>query len=76
LKINGDIYEIPTYNYFDVSATYLLTKNYQIVAGINNIFDKEPPLAAGSQINDYGTGFYGTYDPLGRYLFTGVQVTF
>jgi outer membrane receptor protein involved in Fe transport len=75
LKIN-DIYEIPTYNYWDISAAYQLTKNYQIVGGLNNLFDKEPPLSPGMSPNDYGTGWYGTYDPLGRYFFMGVQVTF
>ena len=67
---------IDAYNYFDFAATYRLAKNYNIVGGINNLFDKEPPLGAGSQDNDYGAGFYGTYDSLGRYLFLGVQFTF
>jgi iron complex outermembrane recepter protein len=68
--------KIKTFNYLDLSATYRVKRNYNLVAGINNIFDKEPPLGVGSSDNDFGPGFYGTYDHLGRYLFTGVQFTF
>lgn len=68
--------KLDAYNYFDLAANYRLAKNYQIIGGINNLFDKAPPLGSGSQANDYGAGFYGTYDSLGRYLFLGVQFTF
>ncbi len=72
----NDIDKIPTYNYMDLGVTYNLRKGVQIVGGINNVFDKEPPLAPGQQNNDYGPGFYGFYDPLGRYLHASVQFTF
>lgn len=68
--------KIEAFNYVDVSATYRVRRNYNIVAGINNVFDKEPPLGAGLSDVDFGPGFYGTYDHLGRYFFTGVQFTF
>jgi outer membrane receptor protein involved in Fe transport len=75
LKAN-DTYEFGAHHYLDLSATYQLTRNYRFVLGVNNVLDKEPPLAPGMQDNDYGTGFYGTYDPMGRYVFSGVQFTF
>ncbi|RPJ84942.1 MAG: TonB-dependent receptor, partial [Acidobacteria bacterium] len=75
LELNG-IYKIPTFNYIDLAASYNVGRRYRLVFGVNNIFDREPPLAPGMQDNDYGTGFYGTYDPMGRYVFTGVQFTF
>ena len=53
-----------------------MTKHYQFVFGVNNILDKEPPLGVGSSPNDYGPGFYGTYDPLGRYIHASMQFTF
>jgi iron complex outermembrane receptor protein len=68
--------KIETFNYLDLAATYRVQGNYNIVAGINNILDKEPPLGAGLSDNDFGPGLYGTYDHLGRYLFTGVQFQF
>ena len=75
LKLNfADV--LDAYNYFDFAATYRLARYYNIIGGINNLFDKQPPLGSGSQANDYGAGFYGTYDSLGRYLFLGMQFTF
>jgi iron complex outermembrane receptor protein len=68
--------KIGTFNYFDLSATFRLSNNYNFVTGMNNIFDKEPPLGSGASDNDFGPGFYGTYDHLGRYLFAGLQFTF
>jgi outer membrane receptor protein involved in Fe transport len=68
--------KIEAFNYLDVSANYRIRRNYSIVAGINNILDKEPPLGAGLSDNDFGPGLYGTYDHLGRYLFTGIQFQF
>lgn len=75
LQVN-DIYKIGTHNYIDVAGAYNFGPRYRLVFGVNNVFDKEPPLAPGMQDNDYGTGFYGTYDPMGRYLFTGIQFNF
>ena len=75
LKANA-VYKLPTTSYLDLGASYNLTKSYRLVAGVNNLFDKEPPLGMGSSLNDYGTGFYGTYDPLGRYFHWGLQFSF
>jgi iron complex outermembrane receptor protein len=75
LKLNGS-YENPAYNWFDLAATYKFTDKLRITAGCNNLFDKEPPLGAGYQDNDYGPGFYGTYDYLGRAIFANLQFEF
>jgi iron complex outermembrane receptor protein len=74
-KINK-IDVIPAIHYMDIGATFKLTKAIQLVGGINNIFDKEPPLGVGQSNNDYAAGFYGTYDSLGRYLHASLQFTF
>ncbi|MBE3065133.1 MAG: TonB-dependent receptor, partial [Spirochaetes bacterium] len=68
LKANAN-YKYGAMHYLDLSATYRVAKNYQFVFGVNNLLDKEPPLGPGMQDNDYGTGYYGTYDPMGRYVF-------
>jgi outer membrane receptor protein involved in Fe transport len=68
--------KLKTSNYIDVSANHRLSRNYNLLAGINNIFDREPPLGAGASDNDFGPGFYGTYDHLGRYVFAGLQFMF
>lgn len=75
LKKNG-IYRIPSYHYIDVAATYKLGDAVRLILGVNNIADKEPPLAPGMSDNDYGPGFYGTYDPYGRYIHSAIQFNF
>ncbi|MCX6549856.1 MAG: TonB-dependent receptor, partial [Acidobacteria bacterium] len=63
-------------HYFDLGVNWKASKSILVLGGINNLMDKEPPLGAGMSNNDYGPGFYGTYDPYGRYLHIGVQFTF
>ncbi len=72
----NDTYKYNAHHYFDVAATYNLGKGVQIIGGINNVLDKEPPLGPSLSNNDYGPGFYGTYDPYGRYAHTSIQFTF
>jgi len=74
-KIN-DTYHYNARHYLDLAATYTLRQNVQLVFGVNNIFDKEPPLGPSLSANDYGPGFYGTYDPYGRYVHSALQFTF
>ncbi len=65
-----------SWNYIDLAVGLKLSRQVLLTAGINNIFDKIPPLGSGSAADDYAKGFYGTYDPYGRYLFTSLQFTF
>ncbi len=74
-KING-AYEIPAYNFFDLAATYSFRDGLRLTLGVNNILDKDPPLAPEVAANDYGPGFYGTYDPLGRTVYANLQFEF
>ena len=74
-EASGDL-EIGTYSFFDLAATYDITSHVQLTVGVNNVLDKEPPLGAGSAVNDYGPGFYGTYDPYGRFLHASLLFTF
>jgi outer membrane receptor protein involved in Fe transport len=60
---------IPAISYFDLSGTWNVYENLELRAGINNIFDKDPPLV---QFTVAGTGTpntYNTYDLLGREVF-------
>ena len=43
----------PAYNVFDLSATYTIMKNYTLRAGVDNLFDKDPPAGP-------TTGIHGT----------------
>jgi len=68
--------KVEAFNYLDLAATLRASRNYSIIAGINNVFDKEPLLGAGLSDVDFGPGFYGMYDHLGRYFFTGINFQF
>jgi outer membrane receptor protein involved in Fe transport len=62
----------PAYNFFDVTIQHQVNDAIQATLGVNNILDKEPPL--GPSLTS--TGFSGTYDPLGRYVFLGLRANF
>jgi outer membrane receptor protein involved in Fe transport len=60
-------------NYIDLSGMIRFMENHDIVIGVNNIFDKEPPMVGGTLTTNANT-IAGYYDTLGRYLFA--QATF
>ena len=63
----------PSVVYHDISGSYLINDTVTLSAGVNNLFDKEPPYYSGN--NDSNTDPY-TFDTLGRRLFAGVNVKF
>ncbi|EWH06949.1 TonB-dependent receptor [Pseudoalteromonas lipolytica SCSIO 04301] len=63
----------PSVVYHDISGSYLLSDTVTLSAGVNNLFDKEPPYYTGN--NDSNTDPY-TYDVLGRRFHAGVNVKF
>jgi outer membrane receptor protein involved in Fe transport len=64
---------IPRMSYLDLSAIWPVTSKIELRMGINNVFDKDPPLVS-EDVND-GTipGSFPTYDYLGREFFFGVK---
>ncbi|MDE1145926.1 MAG: TonB-dependent receptor [Azospirillaceae bacterium] len=69
---------IPSYSYFDLAATYKMTDYLSLRAGVNNIFDRDPPAIASSLLGAFGNGntYPGVYDPLGRVIFVGATAEF
>ncbi|HEA18432.1 MAG TPA: TonB-dependent receptor [Pseudoalteromonas prydzensis] len=63
----------PTVIYHDISGSYIVNDNLSFSAGVNNLFDKQPPYYTGN--TDSNTDPY-TFDVLGRRLFAGVNVKF
>jgi outer membrane receptor protein involved in Fe transport len=57
--------------YFDVSAVFRFMDTHDLVVGVNNILDEEPPLLGGSVVTNANT-VSGYWDTLGRYLFADV----
>jgi iron complex outermembrane receptor protein len=67
-------------SYFDLTAQYRLQDRYTFRLGVNNIFDKQPPLvgstAGGNSIYFNGNTYPTVYDALGRFAFIGVTADF
>ncbi|WP_025896756.1 TonB-dependent receptor domain-containing protein [Kordiimonas gwangyangensis] len=73
---NGGVDDhIAAQSYFDLKASFDVNENVGFLVGVNNIFDKEPPLVGGNFSTNANT-FAGYYDTLGRYLHANVQVKF
>lgn len=66
-------------HYIDLAAIWDFADDASLRVGINNLFDREPPVAgqqAGPSIAGNGGTFPGLYDVLGRYFFIGLTASF
>jgi outer membrane receptor protein involved in Fe transport len=69
--------KVPAQSFFDLAAIFRVEPSYSLRLGVNNVFDREPPLVlfcGGSGCN--GNTYSQWYDPLGRYFFAGFTVNF
>jgi iron complex outermembrane recepter protein len=67
-------------NYIDLVATWQIDKNWLVRGGVNNVFDKDPPITS-TTLSDpsfFGNGntFPQVYDALGRLFFVNVTAKF
>jgi iron complex outermembrane receptor protein len=67
-----------TRDYFDIAGAWTINKTLTLRAGINNIFDRDPPIVstgtADPSIFGNGNTFPQTYDALGRLIFLNLVV--
>jgi iron complex outermembrane receptor protein len=81
---NGNRYSIidgsiPAYSYIDLSGSWRVRDNITLRAGVNNVFDKDPPIL---DTNIYpitsaaGNTYPNMYDPLGRTIFVNLTGKF
>ncbi|SFG14686.1 TonB-dependent Receptor Plug Domain [Novosphingobium sp. CF614] len=71
--------KIASQDYFDLTLTYDIGDHFTWRLGATNILDKQPPLVSQSACSSVicnGNTYPGTYDSLGRYIFTGVTLNF
>ena len=75
--------KIERYNYLDLTATYKFKDRYNLVVGVTNVFDKDPPIVDSNNIPVSGPGnfgnantFPGVYDVLGRQFFFSLTADF
>ena len=74
--------KISSYDYLDVAGDYTIREGISIHAGVQNIFDKDPPILDsnlfGVSAPPFGNGntYPQVYDALGRTIFLGVTVKY
>jgi iron complex outermembrane receptor protein len=61
-------------HYFDLSATYDITEHFTLFAGVDNIFDTDPPISGDLQVG--ANTDPSLYDVLGRRFFFGGRAKF
>ncbi len=70
---------IQAFNYFDLAAQFRFRDRYTLRAGVNNVFDRDPPIIGQGELTTVvgnGNTFPQVYDPLGRFLFVGLTADF
>ncbi len=63
-------------HYLDLAAAWNINKTFSLRVGVNNLFDKDPPIVSQGvsvpSVLGNGNTFPGTYDALGRVFFLNV----
>jgi iron complex outermembrane receptor protein len=69
---------LPSENYIDLTANFTIHNNLNFRVGVNNVFDKDPPLVGTncSATVCSGNTFPQVYDALGRFFFVGLSADF
>ncbi|MEO8306949.1 MAG: TonB-dependent receptor [Pseudomonadota bacterium] len=67
---------MPAMNYLDLSASWDVSKHLQLRGGINNVFDKDPPLASFEIVSGGAPNYYEFYDGIGRQLYLAMTARF
>ena len=71
--------QIDSQSFFDLSASFRFRDNFSFRAGVNNIFDRDPPIIGGFNLPvgvGSGNTFPQVYDALGRFLFVRATADF
>ncbi|HUH95601.1 MAG TPA: TonB-dependent receptor, partial [Casimicrobiaceae bacterium] len=68
-------------DYLDLALSWTMTKNFTLYAGVNNVFDRDPPIVAtsdgvGPTSSNNGNTFPQLYDALGRHFFLTLTAKF
>jgi len=68
--------EFDAINYFDLAATWQARDNLSVRAGVNNVFDTDPPLSYSVGTTGNNNTYPQLYNAMGRYFFFGVTANF
>jgi outer membrane receptor for ferrienterochelin and colicin len=67
---------VPNYSYLDLAAHWEVTGHVQLRAGVNNLFDKDPPFLPAGDIGALTLNTFSTYDIVGREVYLALRATF
>jgi outer membrane receptor protein involved in Fe transport len=68
---------ISAYSWFDLAGDWTVRQGVDLRAGVNNIFDRDPPITAIQPLPEgNGNTFPGTYDSVGRQLFIAATIKY
>ena len=69
---------LPAQNYIDLTANFTVHNNLNFRVGVQNVFDKDPPLVGTNCAATYcnGNTYPQVYDALGRYMYVGLTADF
>ncbi|WP_268795193.1 TonB-dependent receptor domain-containing protein [Sphingomonas sp. Leaf226] len=65
---------IKAYDYFDLTAAFRIKDGFTWSVGVNNLFDKQPPILGDNQ--QQANTYPSTYDPYGRAFFVSTNLKF
>ncbi len=74
-----DFRSIQAYDYFDLTARFGITAKIDFTIGVNNLFDRKPPVigsSIGPTAYNSGNTYPSTYDALGRTYAASVKARF
>ncbi|HEY2781420.1 MAG TPA: TonB-dependent receptor [Steroidobacteraceae bacterium] len=78
-QISSSDASIKAYNYLDLSAAIKVADKITFRLGVNNVFDKDPPVIGGTNLPGVagnGNTFPQVYDSLGRFIFGQITAQF
>jgi outer membrane receptor protein involved in Fe transport len=73
------IHELGARDYIDLAASWAVTKNFTLWGGVNNVFDKDPPITDSTiagPASGNGNTYPQVYDALGRRIFISLTAKF
>lgn len=68
--------KVPAVSYFDLAAGWNINEKVAVRGGINNIFDKNPPLLENEIVGGALPNTWNAYDLLGRHMFVSLTARF
>jgi outer membrane receptor protein involved in Fe transport len=68
---------LSAYSWFDLAGDWTVRQGVDLRAGVDNIFDRDPPITAIQPLPEgNGNTYPGTYDSVGRYIFIAATIKY